>query len=109
MHKILRVIEEEVNSRPSAIEFEIAYQARVAIDRIRFAIKQTVQFAPRTDAMRDAGLELLDAVERLETADRRFQQRSRLRDAARFDTLADHHSSMNSKVGKPSPQRPTGS
>lgn len=109
MHQILQTIEEEVNSRPSAIEFEIAYQARVAMDRIRFAIKHTEQFAPRTDAMRDAGLQLLDALERLETADRRFQQRSRLRSAARFDNAADHHSSMNGKVGKPTPQRPNNS
>ena len=32
-------IEDSVHSRPSGIEFEMAYQARVAIDRIRFAIK----------------------------------------------------------------------
>ena len=32
-------IEESDHSRPSGIEFEMAYQARVAIDRIRFAIK----------------------------------------------------------------------
>ena len=88
MHEILQTIEEEVNSRPCAIEFEMAYQARVAIDRIRFAIKHTEQFAPRTDAMRESGIQLLDALERLETADRRFQHRSRLRSAARFDTAA---------------------
>lgn len=77
MHKILEQIEADVQSRPSAIEFEMAYQARVAMDRIRFAIKHYEQFAPRTDPMREAGLQLLDALERLETVDRRFQQRSR--------------------------------
>jgi hypothetical protein len=77
MHQILEQIEAEVESRPSPIEFEMAYQARVAIDRIRFAIRHTEQFAPHTDAMREAGLQLLDALERLETVDRRFQQRSR--------------------------------
>ena len=77
MRQILQTIEDGVNSRPSAIEFEMAYQARVAIDRIRFAIRHTEQFAPHTDAMREAGLQLLDALERLETVDRRFQQRSR--------------------------------
>jgi hypothetical protein len=76
MHQILETIEEEVNSRPTAIEFEMAYQARVAIDRIRFAIKHTEQFAPCTDPMREAGLQLLDALDRLENVDRRFQQRS---------------------------------
>jgi hypothetical protein len=79
MHQILEQIEADVQSRPSPIEFEMAYQARVAIDRIRFAIKHTEQFAPRTDTIREAGLQLLDALERLESVDRRFQQRSRLR------------------------------
>ena len=72
-------IEESANSRPSAIEFEMAYQARVAIDRIRFAIKHTEQFGPRSDQMREAGLQLLDALQRLETVDRCFQARSRSR------------------------------
>lgn len=75
--QILRMIEDGANSRPSAIEFEMAYQSRVAIDRIRFAIKHTERFAPGTDAIREIGLQLLDALERLEKADRRFQQRSR--------------------------------
>ncbi len=79
MHQILETIEEEVNSRPSAIEFEMAYQARVAIDRIRFAIKHTEQFCPKSDPVREAGLQLLDALQRLETVDRCFQERSRVR------------------------------
>jgi len=77
MRQILQTIEDGVNSRPSAIEFEMAYQARVAIDRIKFAIKHTEQFVPCTDQTRQAGLQLLDALERLETVDRRFQERSR--------------------------------
>ena len=77
MHQIIEMIQEEVNSRPSPVEFEMAYQARVAMDRIRFAIKHTEQFCPRSDPIRDAGLQLLDALERLEQVDRRFQERSR--------------------------------
>jgi hypothetical protein len=77
MRQTLQTIEDGVNSRPSAIEFEMAYQARVAIDRIRFAIKHTEQFVPCTDQTRQAGMQLLDALERLETVDRRFQERSR--------------------------------
>ncbi len=76
MRKILQTIEQEANSRPSAIEFEMAYQVRVAIDRIRFAIKHTERLAAHTNPIREVGLQLLDALERLETADRRFQQRS---------------------------------
>jgi hypothetical protein len=74
---ILQMIEDGAKSSPSAIEFEMAYQSRVAVDRIRFAIKHTERFAPHTDAIREVGLQLLDALERLERADRRFQQRSR--------------------------------
>jgi hypothetical protein len=77
MRQILQTIEDGVNSRPSAIEFEMAYQARVAIDRIKFAIKHTEQFVVCTDQSREAGLQLLDALDRLETVDRRFQERSR--------------------------------
>ena len=78
MNQSRQTIEDEVNSRPSAFEFEMAYQARTAIDRIKFAIKHTEQFGARTDQMFEASLQLLDAVERLEILDRRFQERSRL-------------------------------
>ena len=77
MHQIVEIIEAEVRSRPSAVEFEMAYQARVAIDRIKFAIRHTEQFSKPCIHMREAGLQLLDALERLESLDRRFQARSR--------------------------------
>jgi hypothetical protein len=76
-HAILQMIETAVQSRPTPVEFEMAYQARVAMDRIRFVIKHMEQFGPRTDQMREAGLQLLDALERLEVVDRRFQDRAR--------------------------------
>jgi hypothetical protein len=77
MQEVLQLIETEAQSRPAPAEFEMAYQARVAIDRIRFAIKHTEQFGPQTDQMREANLQLLDALERLESADRSFQKRLR--------------------------------
>jgi len=83
IHEILQTIEAEVKSRPTPIEFEMAYQARVAMDRIRFVIKHVEQFGPRTDQMREAGLKLLDALERLETVDRRFQDQTRIRPVCR--------------------------
>src|SRR6516225_9151633 len=76
--EIFELIEARSHDQPTPMEFEMAYQARVAIDRIRFAIKHTEQFAPSTDQMRDVGLQLLDALHRLEAVDRRFQVRSRL-------------------------------
>jgi hypothetical protein len=77
MRQIVETIEAEVRSRPSAIEFEMAYQARVAIDRIKFAIRHAEQFSKPSDEMRDVALQLLDALGRLETIERRFQLRSR--------------------------------
>ena len=82
MRRALEMVEGEVQSRPTPFEFEMAYQARVAIDRIKTAIKHTEQFAPRTDTILEAGLQLLDALERLESLDRRFQQRSRSRQSS---------------------------
>lgn len=74
--QILQIIEHRANSRPSAIEFEMAYQARVAIDRIRFAIRHTEEFGRHSGPLREAGIQLLDALDRLEIVDRRFQDRS---------------------------------
>jgi hypothetical protein len=87
---------------PTPTEFEMAYQARVAIDRIRFAIKHTEQFAPRTDELREAELQLLDALERLESVDRRFQQRSGLRTADFSRTPNRPHTPVNGADGKSS-------
>jgi hypothetical protein len=77
MNQIRQIIDAKAQAQPTPMEFELAYQARVAIDRIRFAIKNTEQFAPRTEQMQEAGMQLLDALERLESAERRFQHRFR--------------------------------
>ena len=78
MRHIVQTIETRVEWQPRPIEFEMAYQARVAVERIKFAIRHTEQFAPQTDPMLEVGLQLLDALQRLESVDRRFQERSRL-------------------------------
>src|SRR5215470_3393626 len=78
MRQFLLEIQSELATGPSSIDLEMAYQARVAVDRIKFAIKYAEQFAPRTDQMREVGFQLLDALQRLETVDRRFQVRSRI-------------------------------
>jgi hypothetical protein len=39
--EIFPLIEARLQARPTPMEFEMAYQERVAIDRIRFAIKHT--------------------------------------------------------------------
>lgn len=44
----------------------------MAIDRIQFAIQHAEKYAPHTDHLREAGLQLLDALDRLQSAERRF-------------------------------------
>jgi hypothetical protein len=70
-------IAESTRSAPALYEFELAYQSRIAIDRIRFAIRQLDHFCSPCHLVREVSLELLDALSRLEAADRRFQMRSR--------------------------------
>jgi hypothetical protein len=74
---ILRLISDRANSTPSALEFELAYQARVAIERIRFAIRVSEHSCGRPEQVREANFQLLDALGRLEAAERSFQQKSR--------------------------------
>ncbi len=77
IHHVVSMIETHVQSRPSGADFEMAYQVRVAIDRIRFAVKQAEQLT-HADQRREVGLQLLDAIDRLEAVDRCFQDRSRI-------------------------------
>ena len=77
LHELVAMVEADAQSRPSLGEFEMAYQARVAIDRIRFAIKATESTKERCEQLREAGMQLLDALDRLEAAERRFQDRWR--------------------------------
>src|SRR5579875_1554785 len=77
MSQIEQIIDTKAQAQPTPMEFELAYQARVAMDRIRFAIRQTEHFAPHTDQMQELGLQLLDALQRLESAERSFQNRFR--------------------------------
>ncbi|MFN7998363.1 MAG: hypothetical protein U0Q18_32380 [Bryobacteraceae bacterium] len=79
MHQIVATIEADVMSRPSPVEYEMAYQVRIAIDRIRFAIRHVEQFGTPCPQVRDATVQLLEALDRLESVDRRFQIRSRAR------------------------------
>jgi hypothetical protein len=59
MRQIVETIEADVQMRPSGIKFEMAYQARVAIDRIKFAIRHAEQFGNPCEAMREAGCNCL--------------------------------------------------
>jgi hypothetical protein len=107
MGQILQTIESEVRSRPSAMEYEMAYQARIAIDRIRFAITQTEQSARHSDPVREASLQLVDALDRLESADRHFQSRFHGGCAlGTSETTTDDHNGSSRKVEVEPPCRP---
>ncbi len=77
LQRVVSTVESHLDSRPSSVEFEMAYQTRVAIDRIRFAIKQTEQFANHSAQARETALQLLDALDRLQSVERLFQARSK--------------------------------
>jgi hypothetical protein len=73
VRELLSLIEDHVASRPSPIEYEMAYQVRVAIDRIRFAISELEKIGRSPEGTREAALQLLDVLDRLKAADLRFQ------------------------------------
>ena len=99
MRQIIETIQADSISRPSALEFEMAYQVRVAIDRIRFAIRHAEQFAKPCDATREAGMQLLDALQRLESLDRRFQVRSQIATPHKNGNLTE--ASGRTKISEP--------
>ena len=84
LQEFVAMVEADAQSRPSLGEFEMAYQARVAIDRIRFAIRATESTKEQTEQLREAGMQLLDALDRLEAAERRFQDRWRCPSSAQI-------------------------
>lgn len=111
MQQVLRMIDAEAQLRPAAVDYELAYQARVAMDRIRFAIRQTEEFAPRTDQMREAGLQLLDALDRLQSAERRFQERFRMRTAntkPQAEELSERKTARSTRDGGPASYKSNG-
>lgn len=83
--QILEVLENEMESAPSRMEYQFAYQARIAMDRIRFAIKEAEKFSRDFDQMREAAFQLVDALDRLASADREFQKRFRDRSSGGND------------------------
>jgi hypothetical protein len=74
--EIFTLVENHVARQPSAMEFEFAYQARVAIDHLRCAIKASEQSMSQSEN-RQIAFRLLDALDRLESAETSFQQKFR--------------------------------
>jgi hypothetical protein len=72
--QVFSIVERKIASERSSLEFEMAYQMRVASEKIRFAIKAIDAACP--NQTNEVSLQLLDALTRLEQLDRRFQNRS---------------------------------
>jgi len=101
--EVLSIIEDEVSRRHSGIEFEFAYQARVAVDCIRFAIKVMENSTKNPDELQQANLQLLDALDRLQLAERSLQRRFRARHAG-VNTDTPHHGVNGHSFGSDVPQ-----
>lgn len=72
--KVYAMVNNGTPTQSTSINFEMAYQARVATDRIRFAIRQIDTMAGDAEELREANLQLLDALDRLQSAEGRFQE-----------------------------------
>ena len=73
--EVFSIVEKKVISDRSSMEFEMAYQMRVASEKIRFAIK-AMDTVGRGPIAQEVSLQLLDALQRLEMLDHRFEVRS---------------------------------
>ena len=71
--KALTIVAESPEVKRRSLDFEMAYQARVASDRIRFAIRRLESDSASVDGAREVSMQLLDALDRLESVERRFQ------------------------------------
>jgi hypothetical protein len=87
--EVFSIVERKIASDRSSIDFEMAYQIRVANEKIRFAIKAIDAISP--GKVSEVSLQLLDALDRLENVDRRFQDRTRLQ--RRHDLQSDNNGS----------------
>ncbi len=61
----------------TALNFEMAYQIRVAIDQIRFAIRSGESSPDEHSVILETRMQLLDARQRLLSAERHFMSISR--------------------------------
>lgn len=63
--EVFAIVEARVQSARSPLQFEMAYQARIAMDQIRFEIRQIEQHMPNGPVASETSLQLADALERL--------------------------------------------
>ena len=75
MQQIIELLQSHRATGPSPTEFEMAYQILVAAQQIRFAINHFEASGVDPKLTRIANLQLLEALDRLETAERQFRNR----------------------------------
>lgn len=90
--EIFAILEAKIRCTPSPTEFVMAYQARVAVAKIRFAIKELERPNMNETVALEVGLQLADALDRLEGTDRRFQERSH---SGRIPPAQERHNGRN--------------
>jgi hypothetical protein len=61
---VFSIVEKKIRSTPSSFEFEMAYQSRVAIDKLRFAITHIERLGSNAIALSEVNYQLLDALDR---------------------------------------------
>ncbi len=77
--EVLALVGPRETYEPVEIKFELAYQSRLAVERIRFAIREIEKHVPGQSRLCEATFQLADALDRLESADRHFQESLRNR------------------------------
>lgn len=76
--KLLELFDTYSAENQTPLAFELAYQVRVAIDKIRFAITQIDSCAKHSSQVHEASLQLADTLDRLSAADRKFDRSVRV-------------------------------
>ncbi|HEX4227736.1 MAG TPA: hypothetical protein VHZ07_03635 [Bryobacteraceae bacterium] len=74
--EVYSIVEARIRSIPSPVEYEIAYQARIAAEKIRFAITLIERVCDHTTETEEAQMQLLGALDRLDSVDRKVQERT---------------------------------
>ena len=73
--EVVSIVERKVLGERPSMQFEMANQMKVAGERIRFALK-LMHMLGANPTVQEISLQLLDALERMDDIDRRFQRYS---------------------------------
>jgi len=97
--KVFALVEAKIPYCPSTIELEMAYQSRLAMERIRFAIGEIERHVPGQSLLCETSFQLADALDRLESADRHFQEVLRIGSQVTTHDNDDGQNGKHSDIG----------